>query len=85
MRTFLILRQLAFSVILVVFTATGCSMYLPDLMSANPPEARISSETSIFSVIIMERGNRSWRSASLLKVTEKTRFSAASSLRSVIP
>ena len=57
MRTFLIFRKSSFSVTLMIFTATGCPLYFPDLISANPPEAIISSETSIFFVIIMERGS----------------------------
>ena len=85
MLTFLIVVKLSFSATLMVFTATRYPMYIPDLTSENPPEASISPEDSIFSVIIMESGSRPWDPASLLNVTKNEFNSFLFSLRCAMP
>ena len=60
-------------------------MYVPRLISANPPDASIVSEISTLSVIIMESGSRPWHPASLLKVVKKACFSGALRLCNAIP
>ena len=85
MVTFLIFRKSSCGETLMVFTATRCPMYVPRLISANPPDASIVSETSILSVIIMESGSRPWHPASLLNVVKKACFSGVLRLCSAIP
>ena len=83
--TFLISRKSSRFATLMVFTATRHPWYVPVLTSANPPEASISSETPISSVIIIDSGNRPWVAASSLNMTEKVCLSAALSLCSARP
>jgi len=59
MLTFLILWMLSHGVTLADFTATRRPAYVPHLMSENPPEARIVSRTSIFSLTTMRFGSSS--------------------------
>jgi hypothetical protein len=82
--TFLIFTKSSVSAILNVFTATRHPLYLPHLMSENPPEARIVSSTVTFSVIIMDSGSRLWIPASLLNVMKKACFWADLRLPSAI-
>jgi len=83
--TFLIFRMSSCFATLMVFTATRHPLYVPVLISANPPEASISSETLISSVIIIDSGNRPWIAASLLNVTKKACFSFPLSVCSAMP
>jgi hypothetical protein len=75
MLTFFIFSTSSNFATLKVFTATRCPIYIPDLTSANPPEARISVPTSISPGIIIDSGSFPWIPASLLNVTKKACFS----------
>ena len=85
MLTFLIPRRSSCAATLAVLTATRRPSYVPDLRSANPPEASISSEISIFPAILMRAGSSPWRSLSLLNVRKNASFSAGLRLYSAMP
>jgi len=71
--TFPIFRKSSLFATLKVFTATRYPLYVPGLISANPPEATILFETLII-FIIMDFGNRPWIPASVVSTMRKACF-----------